>query len=437
MRSTTKFHSAAVLVAFLAIGCGDDSTKETPIIIDLNNGTDAGTNNGSDADIKTDTGADGCTSNDDCASDPAGPVCIVASGLCSTPAAGALIGSGDGTASSVTFTEIFRPGDAIEAPDLAFHPTRNELWVLNRRFEVEGVCGSGGFNARCASLGGITTIIFNPGEANQRVQYLEDENSWHFMRRPPALAMGANDTFATCGEAFTGNYEDDPTMYIGPSLWSSDLSVYAQPSGGNGSHLDMLHETPWCMGIAHERDNVYWMFNGNAGSIDRVDFHGDHGPGADDHSDGEVHRYAKGSLLRVPGVPSHMIFDGVKDLYIVDTGNSRVVKLDTTSGTPGRQISPIYEQLAASGEMDNATMADVVAPGKLTAPSGIALHDGILYVSDNATSKFHAFDLEGNELRSLDTGLPPKSLAGFEVGPDGKIWFSEMLTGAVYRIDPK
>merc|ERR1711974_36901 len=103
------------------------------------------------------------------------------------------------------------------------------------------------------------------------------------MRRPPALAMGDNGTFATCGEAATGNFEDNPAMFIGPSLWSTDLAVYAKPSGGNGSHLDMLHATPWCMGIAHEVDNVYWAFNGHVGSLDRYDFNNDHGPGNDDH----------------------------------------------------------------------------------------------------------------------------------------------------------
>src|SRR5690606_2860220 len=127
--------------------------------------------------------------------------------------------------------------------------------------------------------------------------------------------------------------------------WSSNLGIYGiQPPGLNGSHLDMLHETPFCMGIAWERDNVYWVFNGNAGAIDRVDFHADHGPGNDDHSDGEYWRYVPGQVARVPNVPSHMHLAGTW-LYIADTGNGRVVRLDITSGVMGDPFSPVYDPI--------------------------------------------------------------------------------------------
>ena len=72
----------------------------------------------------------------------------------------------------------------------------------------------------------------------------------------------------------------------------------------------------------------------------------------------------------------------------------------------------------------------------LVEPSGLALHDGVLYVADHATSELHAFDLDGTHLRSLDTGLPEGTLSGIEVGPDGRLWFVEMGEGAVYRVDP-
>lgn len=430
-----KLSSLMILALATLVGCGDSASKDEPILVISGDdaGDDAATN---DAGIDNDssTEATGCASNDECGGDT--PFCDDGRCVAETTGAATLIGTGTQSPDGVSFTEIFAPSNPIEAPDLEFHPTRNELWVLNRRYEVQGTCGSStGYNARCASLGGVTTILFNPGEASQRAQYLEDENSWHFMRRPPAMAMGANDTFGTCGEAATGNFEDDQVNYIGPTLWSSDLSIYAQPSGGNGSHLDMLHETPFCMGIAHERDNVYWLFNGEVGSIDRYDFHVDHGPGADDHSDGEVHRYAEGSVKRVPNVPSHMVFDGDKMLYIADTGNQRIAKLDTTSGTAGGQLSPIYEQLAASGYMANASLTDVVPTGTLTQPSGIALHDGVLYVTDHAQSKFYAFDLEGRLLASLQSPLPAGSLAGLTVGPNNKIWFTDMANGKVYRLD--
>lgn len=254
-----------------------------------------------------------CAANADCVDDPAGPACDVESGECVGPPPGGLIGWGDGSPESVELTLIYQPAGEYEAPDLELHPTRaNELWVVNRHPNAFGSCTERTmFGERCAALPGFTTLIFNPGTDEQREEILEDGNAWHFMRRPPALAMGANDTFATCGEAATGNFENESAMFIGPSLWSSDLDIYAQDPGPglNGSHLDMLHATPWCSGIAHERDNVYWLFNGHVGSIDRYDFVQDHGPGYDDHSDGIISRYVEGELSRVPDVPGHMQFN--------------------------------------------------------------------------------------------------------------------------------
>ncbi len=378
-----------------------------------------------------------CSSNADCIDHPNGPVCDTVTGSCGPVPGGGLIGWGDGSVSSVSLVEVYRPDTAIEATDLAFHPERDELWVINRRFEVQGTCAqSDPSSARCRSLGGTTTIISAPGTPQQTEEVREDQNSWHFMRRPPALAMGAGDTFATCGEAATGNFENDAAKFIGPALWSSDLNVYARPSGGNGSHLDMLHASPFCMGIAHETANAFWVFNGDVGSLDRYDFGADHGPGNADHSDGRILRYVVGGVTRVAGVPSHLVFDADDAaLYIADSGNSRVAKLDTKSGTKGGPIPGLYEVVAESGVVAGSSLTDVVAAG-LDKPSGIALHQDVLYVSDNATSTLHAYDLQGTLLRSLATNFPAGSLAGLEVGRDGKLWFSDMKSGAVYRIDP-
>jgi hypothetical protein len=423
------------LAATLALGCDSPSGSSNPTPDTTDDTTGQEVTPDATPDVPP---APECESNAECADKVGRPICNLATTTCEALPGGYLIGTGDGTVGSVNLVELYRPAQRIESTDLAFHPERDELWVVNRRFEVQGVCAqSNPGSARCRSLGSTTTILYEPGTPTQRASTLEDLNSWHFMRRAPALAMGALDTFATCGEASTGNFEDDPVTYIGPSLWSSDPEIYAvrDPSFDNGSHLDMLHETPWCMGIAHERDNVYWLFNGDAGSIDRVNFNEPHEPGGDDHSDGEVHRYAKGLVTRAPNIPSHMVFNAADShLYIVDSGSARLLKLDTTSGTPGGRISPIYEQLRSSGEFDNATLTVLVDQG-LVEPSGLALHEGTLYVSDHKTSKIHAFDLAGTPLRTLETGLPEGTLAGIEVGPDNRLYFTDMLNGAVYRID--
>jgi hypothetical protein len=380
----------------------------------------------------------GCLQDTDC-TDATLPLCDVESNECVAAPVATLIGTGDGSVESVEFVKIYEPSTPIETTDIEFHPERDELWVLNREFEVPGLCTEANFrSARCNSMWGTTTLIKSPGSPFQSAEELVDGNAWHFMRRPTSLAMNGQGGFGTCGEAATGNFEDNDVMFIGPSLWSTDLDVYAQPSGGNGSHLDMLHATPWCMGMAHERDNVFWVFNGHVGAIDRYDFHEDHGPGADDHSDGEIFRYVPGQVKRLPNVPSHMVFnDDDAHLYIVDTGNARLVKLDTTIGTLGGPFTPVYEPLASYGFMEGTMITEVVANDVLVQPSGLELHEGTLYVSDHATGMLHAFDLEGNLLRSLQTPLGEGSLAGIDVGPKGKLWFADMKTGAVYTIRPK
>lgn len=380
----------------------------------------------------------GCLGDADCVS-AALPLCNTDSHECEAAPVATLIGTGDGSVESVDFTLIYMPPKPIESTDLGFHPDRDELWVLHREFEVSGTCTEANpRSARCNSLWGSTTIISSPGALGQTEDRRMDANAWHFMRRPTGMAMGTGGMFATCGEAATGNFEDNDVNFIGPSLWSSDLDVYARPSGGNGSHMDMLHATPWCMGIAHERDNIYWVVNGDVGSIDRYDFHMDHGPGADDHADGEIWRYVPGEFSRVPGVPSHMVYyEANAHLYVADTGNARLLKLDTTKGTLGSPFAPVYEPLASYGFMEGASVTGFIADQGLVQPSGLAIHEDTLYVGDHATGMIHAFDMEGQKLRALQTPVGEGALAGLEAGPDGKLWFTEMKSGAVYRIDPK
>lgn len=80
---------------------------------------------------------------------------------------------------------------------------------------------------------------------------------------------------------------------------------------------------------------------------------------------------------------------------------------------------------------------DFVPPGTLEMPSGIEVHGDLVFVSDAAQSRLYAFDMGGQIVRTLDTGLAPGSLAGLTIGPDGKVYFVDVLASRVYRIDPK
>ncbi len=339
----------------------------------------------------------------------------------------------------VTLTEVYSPSARVplSATSLAFNAAvEGELWVALRQFP-SGLPCTMSEDSGCSALPGVMAVISGATGASPRGVIKQDGNAWHFMRRPTAMAWGEGEIFASCGEALTDNYEDVKIPYAGPALWSSDPAIFGvEPEPDqNGTHLDMLHETPYCMGIAHEAGNAYWVFNGDAGSLDRVDFHAPHQIGGEDHADGEVHRFVAGQLLRVPEVPSHLAYDSERGLvYAADTGNRRIVSVDPSTATPGGDID-VWEILQASGMMDGATLSELVPPGSLKKPSGLALADGKLYVTDNETSFIHVFDTGGKLLESYDTALPSGSLSGITVGPDGALYLTDMLTGAAHRVE--
>jgi hypothetical protein len=338
---------------------------------------------------------------------------------------------------------VYETGSEREATALAFNPERpEELWVLLRE-PYEGLPCTQQEKEGCSALAGRVAIVRGADGPEPSAELKMDPNAWHFMRRPIAIAFGAEQSFATCHEFRTGNFEDSNVDYIGPTLWSSDPGIFAKsqppPADGsfepNGSHLDMLHETPLCMGIAHERDNVYWTFNGKLGAIDRYDFKQPHPAGADDHSDGELLRWVEGELLRVENAPSHMAFDPkTARLFVADTGHGRVVALDTTSGTPGEQLV-VNDVMAVRQRMDGGTLIDVVPPGSVGEPSGLALEGGTLFVGDRASGTIHAFDGDGAARGTLDTGVGPGTLAGITIGPDDRLYFIEQYAGRVWRVD--
>jgi hypothetical protein len=361
------------------------------------------------------------------------------------PRQGPEIGSGDHSATSVRLTQIASHTDGLARPRALAFNTRipNELWVVND-YPDEGAL-----------------IIQNAAGALPPIYiYRRDSDAAHFMPHPAAIAFGADattfgipGTFSTCGES-RNDYDNTspPNDFMGPVLWSSDLSVFAavnQDPGTLGSHIDMLHVSPLCMGIAHEEANIYWTFGGlsgyfsafaQPGAIYKYDFHQDHGPGNNDHSDGTAYEYLSGQVKYLAGVPSHLAYDPAsKMLYIADTGDARILQLDTTSGQKGEDLMFAAPELMQDYAMwDNAIAVEVVPASSnlLQAPSGILLKDGLLYVSDNTSSKILAFNLQGEQVNYLDTGLPTGSLAGMAFGPDGKLYLVDMIGNRVLRIDP-
>ena len=334
-----------------------------------------------------------------------------------TPTGLPVLGSGSASVDAVDFRSVGDASDGMNTPrDLAFNPdVANELWVVNRADDS-------------------VSVFSDVGTSEQSSQHIVDPYAMHFMDEVAAIAFGAamhaptsSPNFATCQES-TNTYggELEPNYFMGPTLWSSDLDIFGKsnPEAVSflsemfgryvdlGSHLDMLHESPLCVGIEHEVDNVYWVFDGYNESIVRYDFQEDHGPGFDDHDDGIMARYVEGRVAYSPDVPSHMVLDPIAGLlYIADTGNNRIAVLDTESGERGADLERV-EPGTVHYEMVGATLSTFIDGEDvgLVAPSGIEIIDGILFVTDNETSEIIAFDADGMEIDRLDTRLAPGSL---------------------------
>ena len=300
------------------------------------------------------------------------------------------------------------------AADLDFHPTRDELWVIS--YDKDAV---------------IT--VEHPGKANQTASVRVDPAHMHFMHFPTGLSMGPNDTWATCGDNTNGG-----NLFMGPTLYSGDPDIFGYEFTELGSHLDMLHATPNCMGIDHVSANKYWVFNGYYSSLDLYDFAKDHGPGNDDHSDGSMYRYAEGLVKRVKGVPSHVAWDpSAKVLYVADTGNGRIVRFDPSGASKSTNLAQTIgmEPVVEYRKMNGGTLTEIVAPGKLTRPSGIEIKGSELWVTDNATSVIYVFNKQGKELKTYKTKLSAGSLSGLKQGPDGKMYLVDMNRFRVYRLE--
>lgn len=302
----------------------------------------------------------------------------------------------------------------INPQDLDFEPGTNTWWVLN----YEGNTGS-------------VSIFFDANGPNQTSEFRRDSHAGHFMIRASAMAIGENGNFATVHEIQNTN-PASPT-FMGPALWSTDTSIFARleqsnwdPSTLLGSHLDMLHQSPFAMGIAHDNANAYWVFDGYSGNICKYDFKAPHIVGGDDHADGEIYRYTDVAVKRKSGVPSHMALDKQNNwLYIVDGGNNRIIRMKTTSGSDAGGLSPdpgANEPLAKYRNMTGATVEELVTGG-LTSPCGIDYKDDRIVVTDNATGEIIIYDVSNVPATEVGRIQTDAGIMGVRIDWDNGIWF--------------
>ncbi len=356
---------------------------------------------------------------------------------CGGPGVAAL-GDGKHDASQLIVETLATADEMLTMPrDVDINPNRpDELWVSNTGDQS-------------------MTILFDWEGGGDFRNDLEPIGGPHFFALPSAIDFGVDGMFASIHETDDRTQGDGPGStpgdFMGPTLWIDDLDIF---DAGHPGHMDMLHNSPNGMGIAHHEGNAYWVFDGYHASITRYDFADDHGPGGADHSDGVVHRYAEGEVEWVEGVPSNMWWDAETELlYINDTGNQRIGVMDPSTGEEGSRITPNYDgsiqEYMDGVEVDTLVLgaALVNTKGKqldfgLEAPSGMAPfthpeHGKLLFVTDNASSRLLAFNLQGQVVDHVQLSNEAGSLMGLDVADDGTIVLVDALNDEVFAIFPE
>lgn len=287
------------------------------------------------------------------------------------------------------------------------------------------------------------SIFYHAGDSTMTYEKRKDSHRGHFMLNCSAFAMGDTGDFATAQEVMN-SVGNQTSTFMGPTLWSSDTSIFARMNQNDwvngeplGSHLDMLHQSPYAMGVAFEKDNVYWVFDGQNKNLCRYDFEMPHPIGGDDHSDGRIRRYTEVSLVRKDNLPAHMVIDPKSGwLYIVDNSKKRIIRVDINSGEESTTLTATNETLAEYRRMKNVKWEVYIDTG-LVSPCGIDLLDNRLVVSDNSNGDIVMYTTDGPkgiELGRIKTGYA--GIMGVKIGPDSNIWYVNFTRNEAIRLTP-
>ena len=324
--------------------------------------------------------------------------------------------------------------DVVNPTDLAFNTDKfrkNELWVVTGTEQAgEGIA-----------------IIRNPSENSQKIEKRRDYAASHFMWRTHAIEFGTNGTFGTAQNGEPNNDFTVPQVdFMGPTLWASDTAIFARRNQGAydqveqrlASHLDMLHQSPFTMGIAHEKDNVYWANDNMYNDICRYDFADPHEIGGTDHRDGIVKRYSEIKLKkREHNLPSHLVIDkNTNWLYYID--ENVINRLNTLTGTVKRSLQvqpPRDENLREFVEMENVVFEKFISTG-LKQPIGIALYNDLLAVSDRSDGNIYVYNISDNSkpvlFKTIETEA--KGIAGIEFDNSGNLYYVDQIESTVRKV---
>ena len=365
--------------------------------------------------------------------------------------------------------------DQLDQPvDLAFYPRASgQLWILNQ-----------GSNS--------VTIQYCPGAKNQVYsENRRDLAACHFMQAPTSLSFGN-----APGEGDAPNYSGQQARYLdeagtvlttgnscnpydaaglsadhaglrycsdfmGPTLWEASQKSFAianndifpadvSPRGvPQGSHIDMLHQSPYSMGSVWSGNNAtYWVWDAGPdsrfGSITRLQIDQSHGYGGYNHNAASMYRY-DGLVLQRParGIPGHMALWG-KWLYLADPSGGRIIRLDTTTGDLAESVKPEQqwrEHYRNYRRVMNATIEVLNVPDLvLKTPSGLHAANNTLFISDWETNRIHAVTLNQSHtghqlLGSIQT--PAQGITGITVDEVDRLWFVDSETNTLWVTEPE
>ena len=134
-----------------------------------------------------------------------------------------------------------------------------------------------------------------------------------------------------------------------------------------------------------------------------------------------------------------MVLDNSNEmLYICDTGNQRIVRMNINAGEIGNHLDPYGENIEGYYSMVGADFETVIDSG-LVSPTGIDIYNTFLLVSDYSNGDILIYDLEPTNqfqlIHKLETDIID-DLMSIKVGPDGTIWCISTVANKLYQILP-
>tara|TARA_A100001035_G_C27590468_1_gene411669 strand:+ start:10 stop:588 length:579 start_codon:yes stop_codon:yes gene_type:complete len=125
-------------------------------------------------------------------------------------------------------------------------------------------------------------------------------------------------------------------------------------------------------------------------------------------------------------------------LYICDTGNQRIIKMNTNTGSINYSLTPYGENIEGYYSMIGVQYETIIDSG-LILPTGIDIYENYLIVSDYSNGDVIFYDLDNlginQELKRLHTDKE-NDVMSIKVGPDGTIWYVGTNTNELIQIIP-